>query len=103
MRPDTKIDRLRTNLTMHVAATLDRLIQYRKRMETGGMHIPARRIILRDIERAHWLIDFCIPITTDEERKALRSALAGAEGEVLPLLEQRTQARKAFAASMRNS
>jgi hypothetical protein len=36
----------------------------------------------------------------------LRSALTSAENEVLPLLEQRTQARKAqkaLAASMRNS
>jgi uncharacterized membrane protein len=106
MRPDPKIDTLRTDLTASVAGTIDRLIKYRNRMETGGMHIPARRIILRDIERARWFIDFCTPITTDEERKALRSALASAEGEVLPLLEQRTQARKAqkaLAASMRNS
>ena len=103
MRPDTNIDTLRSDLTASVAGTIDRLIKYRKRMETGGMHIPARRIIMRDIERARWFIDFCTPITTDEERTALRSALASAEGDVLPLLEQRTQARKAFAASMRNS
>ena len=103
MRPDPNIDTLRTDLTASVSGTVHRLIEWRKRMQTGGMHVPARRIILRDIERAHWLIDFCIPITTDEERKALRSALASAENEVLPLLEQRTQARKAFAASMRNS
>jgi hypothetical protein len=102
MRPDPMIDTLRTDLTASVCGTLHRLIQWRKRMETGGMHVPARRIILRDIERARWLIDFCTPITTDEERARLRFALANAEGDVLPLLEQRTQARKALAASMRN-
>jgi hypothetical protein len=103
MRPDPKIDTLRTDLTASVSGTVHRLIEWRKRMQTGGMHVPARRIILRDIERARWLIDFCTPITTDEERKALRSALTNAEGYALFLLEQRTQARKALAASMRNS
>jgi len=103
MRPDPKIDHLRSDLTASVDGTIDRLIKYRKRMETGGMHIPARRIIMRDIERARWFIDFCTPITTDGERMALRSALAIAEGDILRLLEQRTQARRALAASIRNS
>lgn len=95
MRPDTTIEHLRSHLTMHVAVTIDRLNQWNKAMTNGGVHVPSRRIIDRDIERALWLIDFCTTITTDAERRTMRSDLREASIPVLILLRERTAQRSA--------
>lgn len=95
MRPDPKIDHLRSALLMHVATSIARLNQWATDLRNGGVHVPARRIIDRDIERALWLIDFCTAITTDAERKTMRSDLREASIPVLILLRERTAQRSA--------
>ena len=95
MRPDPKIDHLRSALLMHVATSIARLNQWATDLRTGGVHVPARSIIERGTERAQWLIDFCIPITTEEERQTMRKDLAVAASTVSVLLKARTQDRVA--------
>ena len=96
MRPDPNIDHLRSALRLHVAVKIDRLNQWASDLRKGGVHVPARRIIERDTERAQWLIDFCTPITTEEERKTMRKDLAVAASTVFVLLKARTEDRVAL-------